>query len=546
MHPGSSHSSNVARNGPRRRAGTAALVAALAALAVAATPTLAARPNFVTSQPSMLTALEPGSSATPLMSVGDKFGGYVMEALPDGIAVSGNKNGRVVVYLNHETSTVPFPFNGVAPTEANSQSDYKNAVLSRLLLSSNGLDVISASKVIPSTANYQRFCSNFLARRIHGFDRQLLLTSEEATDFVSRTGRAWPVPQSEPPSEQAGVVVAYDPVLDQYRSIYGMGRLNHENATAIPGYGYPVILTGDDTFTTNPAQSQLYLYTASSRQNLWNDNGFLAGFVSDDPAYNDYYDFAPGSTASISGHFVSIDPAAAKGTQSALEADSDAKGVFQFLRIEDIAYDRNYSNVIYFADSGRAVTSDASNPFPSTNGRIFKMVLDATDPTHVLSLSVLIEGEGMPVKTVGAIHQPDNVETTAKSLLITEDPSSTQQFDVGDPSPSATTARVWLYDFATGTKRVVAKVDQSSDESPQDKDSAPAGKWGTWEASGIIDVSQYFGAGAFLIDVQAHTLWVAKRPGRDYVGPSGTPDGVPDFTYKREGGQLLLLRIPGA
>jgi hypothetical protein len=57
---------------------------------------------------------------------------------------------------------------------------------------------------------------------------------------------------------------------------------------------------------------------------------------------------------------------------------------------------------------------------------------------------------------------------------------------------------------------------------------------------GIVDASDAFGPGAFLITVQAHTLWVEKAPGEDNNG-----DGQPDFTYKREGGQLLLIRIPG-
>ena len=43
-----------------------------------------------------------------------------------------------------------------------------------------------------------------------------------------------------------------------------------------------------------------------------------------------------------------------------------------------------------------------------------------------------------------------------------------------------------------------------------------------------------------------------EGPGADNFGPSASlanttgPDGQPDFTYKREGGQLLLIRIPGA
>lgn len=123
--------------------------------------------------------------------------------------------------------------------------------------------------MIPSGANYQRLCSSFLATEEHGFDRDLLLTNEETTDFVYRTGRAWPVTAGDPAAEQAGVVVAYDPRTGRYRSIYGMGRHNHENSVAIPGYDKPVVLSGDDTFTGNPAQSQLYSYIADDADAVW-------------------------------------------------------------------------------------------------------------------------------------------------------------------------------------------------------------------------------------------------------------------------------------
>ena len=66
------------------------------------------------------------------------------------------------------------------------------------------------------------------------------------------------------------------------------------------------------------------------------------------------------------------------------------------------------------------------------------------------------------------------------------------------------------------------------------------GNWGAWETTGVVDASAAFGPGSFLINIQAHTLWVEKAPGPDNNG-----DGIPDFTYKREGGQLLLLKIPG-
>jgi hypothetical protein len=158
----------------------------------------------------------------------------------------------------------------------------------------------------------------------------------------------------------------------------------------------------------------------------------------------------------------------------------------------------------------------------------------------VTSFGILVEGEDNPVKTLGEIHQPDNIESTANGLLVTEDPGSSQQFPVGSTDPNATTARLWWVPFS-GAPQVVVKVDQSADGGPTDVDGRPAGNWGAWETSGIVDASAAFGAGAFLIDVQASTLWVDRAPGDDNNG-----DGQPDFTYKRAGGQLLLLRIPGA
>jgi hypothetical protein len=97
-------------------------------------------------------------------------------------------------------------------------------------------------------------------------------------------------------------------------------------------------------------------------------------------------------------------------------------------------------------------------------------------------------------------------------------------------------------------------VNQSADEGPTDVDPpdvlplAPAaflispGNLGAWESTGIVDASAAFGPGAFLINIQAHTLWVEKMTGPDTFLDA---DSNPDFTYKREGGQLLLIRIPG-
>ena len=551
--------------------------------------------GFTTAQPSMLTAVKTGVNITPLLTVGDVLpSGYRFEAVPDGISVQTRGEGRVDLFVNHETSKVPFPYVTATPTAANGENDFDNAQVSQLILNQHSAGVLNGSFAISSSLGYQRFCSNYLATAKEGFSRSILFTNEESPDYVFRQEASWPPPIGSPAEREAGLVIALDVRNGKHHPIYGMGRHNHENNVAIPGYGKPVVFSGDDTFTSGPltgvfaagavpAQSQLYSYIAPSTDGLLADEGALWAFVSDTPSVKNYYDVTPGSGTVVSGHFIQVPkdiatglnadgselkaadkgyplpptngswqtdlrstaPVGIDGPQWVLEYWSDTHNVFQFVRIEDIAYDKRpgMGNVVYVVDSGRGRTAAQTldTNFRSTNGRVWKMVLDPNDPTIVTSLTVLVEGDDNPVKTLNEIHQPDNVETTANGLLLTEDPGSSQQFAAGSSDANATTARLWYVPFGNpaGGAEVVAKVNQSADGQGTDVDGRAPGNWGAWESTGIVDASEAFGPGAFLINVQAHTLWVEKAPGDDNNG-----DGQPDFTYKREGGQLALIRIP--
>ncbi len=587
-----------------RRFGRMVAVATSLALIVGGGPVAAANGGVKTSQPSMLTPVGAGITVTPLITVNEAAGdeGYVFESIPDGIALRTRGNGRVDVYVNHETSTVPFPYPTlpVAPTEANAQNDADNSQVSLLALNQKSAGVLTGKMVITSSSNYQRFCSNYLATAAEGFDRELLFTNEEGVDWVNRSGKAWPAVIGADDARQIGIVVALDVKTGKQREILGMGRHNHENSVAIPGFDDVVLLSGDDTFTTSPSQSQLYSYIAADADGVWNDEGALWAFKSNDGTRQRYEDFIPGDTATPSGEFIEVprliatgrhangvdikssDPevvallggtfpppadgswqrrpgapsteAGMDGPQWVLEKWSQLNGVFRFIRVEDIAYDKRagMSNVAYIVDSGRgtAPTQPAppADPVPtfgpglSTNGRVWKIVLDPTDPTQVTAMSILIEGDDKGVKAVDEMHQPDNIESTANGLYLTEDPGSSQQFNfttqLGDTR--RTEARIWQYSFGTGLATIALKVDQSADEGVTDVDPATTrGNLGAWESSGIVDASAAFGPGAFLVTVQAHTLWVEAYPGDDNVAPPGA-----DFTVKREGGQLLLVRIP--
>jgi hypothetical protein len=546
--------------------------------------------GFKTARPTML-AGAPGVTVEPLISVGDTIGSYRFEAIPDGISARTG-GGGVELWVNHETSRIPFPYTPSAPTEANSQNDFDNAQLSHLVLNPTTAGVLSGNLAITSALNYQRFCSNFLATAAEGFDRPLLFTNEETPDWVNRTGNAWPTTIGADFAREGGVVVAHDPATGQSRPIWGMGRHNHENSVAIPGFKKVVLMSGDDTFTTTPSQSQVYSYIAKNADGVWNDDGRLYAFVSDDPLHQAYDQFTPGDATSISGKFTPVPkliasgrnpdgtelmaadvpaelggpyplppadgswqrpPAAPStergmdGPQWVLEKWSQLNNVFRFVRVEDIAYDKRpgRSNVVYIVDSGRGTTGPVANG-KSTNGRVWKMVLDPKNERRVTSLSVYIDGDDRMVKDPDRVHQPDNVETTLNGIYLTEDPGSSQQFPSGSADPAATTARVWQHRFSDNTNNIIARVDQSSDETiGYDVDGdptveGPRGNLGAWESTGIVDASAWYGPGAFLINVQAHTLWVEKAPGADNLPPEG-----PDFTDKREGGQLLLIHVPG-
>ena len=86
-----------------------------------------------------------------------------------------------------------------------------------------------------------------------------------------------------------------------------MGRHNHENSLALKGYGHPVVLSGDDSFVTSPdSVADVLVHPPTAGPTSGTTRAICGRFVSDDPAYNDYYDFVPGSTHSVSGHFIQV------------------------------------------------------------------------------------------------------------------------------------------------------------------------------------------------------------------------------------------------
>jgi len=327
--------------------------------------------------------------------------------------------------------------------------------------------------------------------------------------------------------------VALDTVTGAMKAMTGMGRHNHENQVLIPGgWNKLAFLSGDDTFSA--PGSQLYLYLANDAGQVLADKGHLWAFQvtkangkqvdPNDPFNdaNDYLEIHPGDT--FGGRFIQVPDEIADGTtagnpQDALEAWSNDNNIFQFVRVEDIAYDPDHPRDVYFADTGTSRLAESgttgrlvrlSSGGITSNGRIFKMVMNATNPRVVDSFSILADS----ANAASAFVNPDNVAISASSIMVQEDSSSAND--------------VWLYSFGSGTWTKVASTTQVA----------------TAETSGIVDVSGWFGAGWWALDVQSHINLAGSVPGLIYGGP-GPSTGV-TYTARREDGQLLLMYVPGS
>jgi hypothetical protein len=529
----------------RRRAIWSVLAAIILVAALPAASTGVSRhpnPGFAYVE---LTADAAGGMVVPLINSGQMFDGETFEGIPDGIGTVPVGTGKryIDLYVNFEQSHVPF--SGFA--------DFEDSSVQRARLDLKKLQLTKLDEVLPASAGYIRFCSAFMAGPLEGFSDYTLFLNEESNDVIDvPAGAPYGADPSVTPYRQAGYSVALNTATGQYQQIPVAGRHNHENTVVIPGgWSETVAISGDDTFSA--PSSQVYLNTAGSPSALVADNADLwafrvtatdAGAVDPGDQFNDANDFLeidPGDT--WSGEFIHVPDAIARGTtaeqpQLALENWSNANNVFQFVRVEDMDYDPDDPNVVYFTDTGstRIRESDASGrlirpaatdfPYYDSDGRIFKMVLNEDDPTIVDEFSFVAQGKLQlqeagtpPAVTVidpgVGFRNPDNLDAANDSLMVQEDTSS---------------AKIWRFDYdATWTH--VASVTHPT---------APA----AGESSGIVDLSQWLGDGWWALDVQSHVNQLLDPTPREYVTPI-TGVVIP-YQARREDGQLLLMYIPGS
>ncbi|MDN5847636.1 MAG: PhoX family protein [Candidatus Nitrosocosmicus sp.] len=432
------------------------------------------------------TDLKPAGEIKPLITSGENLSnGFSFSGIPDGLGAIRIENETVDVYVNHEYD---------------STEDGQYAKVSKLRLNTTDGSVVGAKLAITGSQGYERLCSASLVEG-YGFEHPIFLTNEEIDD---------------------GLVIAIDAINGTVYELPWLGLFSHENTIHVP-YFYEnanktVVLEFEDGDET---ESEVYMYVADTPNDLLTGRGgqlHVFGAV-DNSTYNTWDDiYYNKNETTVNGKFIPLSWNYLTQNETALDTEAIEVGGFQFIRPEDGAMDKRLGkqNILYMADTGGQSNEDdeiippGSNGQNWTDGRIYQFeFMDPLDPTEI-GFRVMFDGNDPMAPGYQVLTNPDNMDTSLSSIMINEDRIDANTLNTTSPYNVTLNAQILRVDLSNPNSIIpIAYVNQIKDK---------ATAHGEWESSGILDISRYFGDGAWLVDVQAHTI--------------------------DEGGQLLLLKIP--
>ena len=477
---------------------------------------LPAAVGFRTTQPAQARKLINDAQLLPLISSGDIIPGTALPWAPTPDGLGAYQNGSsLLLYANHEITA-----SGVA--SSNGGPTFSFSRVSHLTLDIASLSILSGSYFEDGSGGYIRFCSGTWVDAAEGFPSGHYFAGEENGATV-----------------KGSVVVAFDKVGGK-TELPQLGALSHENTVGVPGFsGKVVAFTTDDS----NGQSELYMYIASSEADFIGGQGKLYVLKTDatSTAGKPLHSGNLTEGQSVAASFVEVSDPADLGTAANLryahlQTKVDALGALPFVRLEDADYDRtglSSGPKLYFVDTGsetttgRAAVGADCGGVCDPAGSFYSLALNPSDPTTGAVLTLVQRSSGV----TGEWASPDNIATSASSIMVMEDPAFSG-WD-GRRSPG-----IWNAKFIGGGKlgnfREVAEVTQTTlvpEARPGFEGRCIDTQSTCWETSGIISTESTLGAGTWLFDVQAHTL------------PFTTQDAAAK-RYGTEAGQLIFFSLP--
>ena len=425
-------------------------------------------------------------SITTLISSDDKLPespDFIYGAQPDGGAFVKNPNGEGFVMINNHEILFS---------------------VSRVYLDKD-LKPVKGEYIVDAEGGQWRLCSATLAtQKEHGFGPVFLTAGE--TNSESMTHAIDPFGAADKKNKS--------------RTVSAFGKWNAENAVPLPKDAFPgktVIIIGEDD--TN---GQLVAYVSETVGDLNNGKLYALRRTNQESVETD---MVQGQSYDV--EFVAFDDVkTSTGTQ--LQAQTVAKKMIQFARVEDIDYVKGGNGAgreIFFTATGVS-QADKVTPVAGKNmwGRVYNLKFDAKDPLKG-KLQIIMDGADRPGSF---IVNPDNICVTKNYVYVQEDGDSFYRDNDHDGT-------IWQYNIATKESKAMLQMNHRRNEPAFNTkyNSVNSNLLSSWEYGAMIDISEETGIPeTFMINLHPHTWQDPKYKGADGSG----------ISTNQEGGQTVIVR----
>lgn len=431
-----------------------------------------------------------GYKFTSILTANDSIGGYPMAGTPDGLGAFDNGDGTFTLLMNHEF------VNTVGALRAHGS---KGAFVSKWIIKKSDLSVQSGSDLIknvnlwngagytsynassPMPSGFIRFCSADLPavsafyNNVSGLGTQerIFMNGEES----GTEGRAF-------------AHIATGPNAGTTYELPYLGKFAWENSVASPSTGDKTVVGGMDDGTGG--QVYIYVGTKTNSGTEIEKAGLSAGKL---------FGIAVTGFTLERVNSTTLNPLPAAGTRfsmvdfgdvsnvsgATLNTNSVNAGVTSFSRPEDGAWDPSHPNDFYFATTDQIDQVNDGVGTQVGRSRLWRLRFDdVNNPELGGTIEAVLDG------TEGHVML-DNIGIDKFGHI-------TMQEDVGN---AAHNGKVWLYDIATDSLKMIGKHDVARFGDIGIAATAPYNQ--DEESSGVIDMQEILGPGMYLIVDQAHT-----------------------------------------
>jgi hypothetical protein len=443
------------------------------------TPKVELKNHSVT--PALVKGLPSGVEVFSIISSEDKLAespSYVFGGSADGAGLLKNSDGTFTFIVNHED----------------------NYSVSRVTFD-NTFKPTKGEYIVNSDKGQWRLCSaTMVTPDEHGFGPTFLTCGESHEESMTHQVDPYGAPNTS-------------------RTLPALGHFIGENAMPLPKNAYSgktvIVATDDDFVGVGGGQVFLYVSTVGDL-----DNGTTYMLTRDD---NNEREMAIKSGQSYPVTFKKIDNIKTISGKEINDVVVPALHGIRFGRVEDCDYRKGGNGrEVYFNTTGQNYNGVNADSSRTKFGRVYKLVLDASDPTKG-TIECILDGDIRP-GIADKFQNPDNILATTNYLYIQEDPNG-----YGDETHDA---YIYQYNLNTKTMSVVMELDHKRGDTKYN----PTGdsKLGSWEYGAMIDVSSQLGIdNVFMLCIQPHTWNNAAYK---------NPDGGTKRLDESQASQIILVK----